>query len=179
MNNTHANLTSLFGDIADAIRSKTGSSNSIVADDFPTEISNIETGGGGDLPTGIKGIWYGSYTPSSNIASTTGFTVTHNMGYTPTVVYCWCDTYIPVESTQSILGIVYNSKFTSVLTGGGVTNQYGFVSFNTASATSGGTLSGSSYVGTQTTTTSEIKGNSASRYFRSGVKYNILLIAME
>lgn len=179
MNNTHANLTSLFGDIADAIRSKTGSSNSIVADDFPTEISNIETGGGGDLPTGIKGIWYGSYTPSSNIASTTGFTVTHNMGYTPTVVYCWCDTYIPVESTQSILAIVNNSKATTMFINGGITNQYGYVSFNNTTTTSGGTLAASSYVGTQTTTTSQIKGNSSARYFRAGVKYNILLIAME
>ena len=179
MDNTHANLTSLFSDIADEIRNKTGSLSPIVADNFPTAISQIETGGGGDLPTGIKGIWYGSYTPSSDISSTTGFTVTHNMGYTPTVVYCWCDTYIPVGSTQSILGIVYNSKFTSVLTGGGVTNLYGFVSLNNATTTTGGTLSDSSFVGTQTTTTSEIKGNSSARYFRQGVKYNILLIAME
>ena len=178
MDNTHANLTSLFSDIADEIRNKTGSLSPIVADNFPTAISQIETGGGGDLPTGIKGIWYGSYTPSSNIVSTTGFTVTHNMGYTPTVVYCWCDTFIPIESTQSILGIVYNSKFTAILTNAGV-NQYGFVSFNNATATSGGTLSSASFVGTQTTTTSEIKGNSSARYFRQGVKYNILLIAME
>lgn len=34
MPNTHATLTSLFTDIADAIRSKTGSSAQIVADDF-------------------------------------------------------------------------------------------------------------------------------------------------
>lgn len=179
MNNTHTNLISLFRNIADAIRSKTGGTSPIVADNFPTEISNIETGGGEELPTGIKGIWYGSYTPSSDIVSTTGFTVTHNMGYVPTVVYCWCDTYIPIENTQSILAIVNNSKATKMFTDGGVRSQYGYVSFNNASATSGGVLSSSSYVGTQTTTTSQIKGNSSSRYFRSGVKYNILLIALE
>lgn len=47
MPNTHSNLTSLFSDIADAIRGKTGSLATIVADDFPTAIANIPTGGGG------------------------------------------------------------------------------------------------------------------------------------
>lgn len=41
MPNTHENLTSLFGDIADAIRAKTGSSADIVADNFPAEIAAI------------------------------------------------------------------------------------------------------------------------------------------
>lgn len=36
-------LTDLFTNIANAIRAKTGSSESIVASDFPTEIANIET----------------------------------------------------------------------------------------------------------------------------------------
>lgn len=46
MPNTHSTLTSLFSDIADAIRGKTGSSATIVADDFPTAIANIPTSGG-------------------------------------------------------------------------------------------------------------------------------------
>lgn len=44
MPNTHSTLTSLFTDIADAIRDKKGTSESIVADDFPTEIASIPTG---------------------------------------------------------------------------------------------------------------------------------------
>lgn len=44
MPNTHTTLTSLFSDIADAIRNKTGSSADIVADNFPTEIDAIPTG---------------------------------------------------------------------------------------------------------------------------------------
>ena len=47
MPNTHSTLTSLFSDIADAIRGKTGSSATIVADDFPTAIANIPTGSSG------------------------------------------------------------------------------------------------------------------------------------
>ena len=38
-------LTDLFGNIADAIRSKTGASSSIVASNFPSEIMNIPSSG--------------------------------------------------------------------------------------------------------------------------------------
>ena len=40
----HTSLTSLFSDIADAIRAKTGGSSAIVADDFPTAIAAIQAG---------------------------------------------------------------------------------------------------------------------------------------
>ena len=43
MANSHETLTGLFTDIADAIRSKSGSSESIVADNFPGAISAIST----------------------------------------------------------------------------------------------------------------------------------------
>lgn len=44
MPNTHATLSSLFSDIANAIRAKTGKSGQIIADNFPSEIAQIETG---------------------------------------------------------------------------------------------------------------------------------------
>lgn len=47
MPNTHSTLTALFSDIADAIRSKAGSSAPIVADAFPSAIAAIPSGGGG------------------------------------------------------------------------------------------------------------------------------------
>ena len=53
MANTHDNLTELFSGIADAIRSKTGSTAKIKADNFPSAISNIEAGGGG--PSAVLG----------------------------------------------------------------------------------------------------------------------------
>lgn len=43
MSNTHTTLTSLFTDIADAIRNKTGSTEAIVADNFPDAINNFPT----------------------------------------------------------------------------------------------------------------------------------------
>ena len=47
MPNRHTTLTSLFTDIAGAIRSKTGNTAEIKADDFDTAIEAIPTGGGG------------------------------------------------------------------------------------------------------------------------------------
>ena len=40
----HTSLASLFTDIADAIRGKTGGTAALVADDFPTAIAGIPTG---------------------------------------------------------------------------------------------------------------------------------------
>lgn len=44
MPNVHTTLRGLFSDIADAIRAKTGGTEDIVADSFPTAISAIPTG---------------------------------------------------------------------------------------------------------------------------------------
>lgn len=44
MANTHSTLSSLFSDIADSIRGKTGSSATIKADEFPSAIDAISTG---------------------------------------------------------------------------------------------------------------------------------------
>lgn len=41
---THSDLSSLFVDIADAIRTKKGTTDTIVANNFPEEIATIETG---------------------------------------------------------------------------------------------------------------------------------------
>lgn len=43
MANNHTTLTALFAAIADAIRNKTGTSAAIIADNFPSVISNIVT----------------------------------------------------------------------------------------------------------------------------------------
>lgn len=51
MPNKHETLTSLFTDIAGAIRRKTGDSAEIKADDFDTAIQNIPTGGSGEFTT--------------------------------------------------------------------------------------------------------------------------------
>ena len=57
MPNTHESLSSLFTDIANAIRAKTGDTGQITADNFPSAITEIPTGGGGAI-SGFTG-----YTP--------------------------------------------------------------------------------------------------------------------
>ena len=51
---THTTLASLFTDIADSIRAKTGKTDNIVADDFPEEIAGITTGGSTVTPGDIN-----------------------------------------------------------------------------------------------------------------------------
>jgi len=66
MANTYTTLSSLFTAIANAIRSKTGSSDTIKADDFPTAIANIPTSGGTPHVYGVSAITIESFwTPGS------------------------------------------------------------------------------------------------------------------
>ena len=67
MPNTHTTLTSLFSDIADAIRGKTGSSATIVADNFPTAIANIPTGGGSPNIQSLSVTTNGTYTAPTGV----------------------------------------------------------------------------------------------------------------
>lgn len=48
------NLASLFSDIANAIRAKTGSADNIVATDFPTKIASISTGTNKDFVVNLN-----------------------------------------------------------------------------------------------------------------------------
>ena len=73
MANKHATLTDLFTAIAGAIRSKTGETGAIVADNFPSAIDAI--------PEGVSGIGYGYVTLTE---ATTSFSVSHKLGVTPT-----------------------------------------------------------------------------------------------
>ena len=81
---------STLEDIADAIRSKTGSSALINPEDMPTEIASIETGGGGggSLPSIISKIDGGSFTPSSDTV-TGNYIISHNLGEAPKGVAIW------------------------------------------------------------------------------------------
>lgn len=54
MPNTHANITDLFDDIADAIREKDETTDPIVADTFPSRIRAIPSGGGTETITAIN-----------------------------------------------------------------------------------------------------------------------------
>ena len=109
MPNIHSTLTSLFTDIADAIRSKTGSSASIVADAFPTAIAAIPTG---ITPSGTINITSNgtydvtSYASASVSAQGDYYTVYKAMAYrsllSPGIEGMpeWCSTLSKIESAQ-------------------------------------------------------------------------------
>ena len=75
-------LSTLFGDIANAIREKTGDTATIAPANFPTEIGKIETGGGsgGEMGATWKR-YHGWYTPSS----TSKVVLEHNIGVVPDI----------------------------------------------------------------------------------------------
>lgn len=71
----HTSLLSLFSDIADAIRSKTSGSSAIVADNFPTAIAAIPSGGGSAIIEELSVTTNGTYTATGGVD-----------GYSPVVV---------------------------------------------------------------------------------------------
>jgi len=93
MANNHSNLTSLFTDIADAIRAKTGSSDPIVADQFPEAIEGISGGGADDgfpIGDGNTHIWLsiseGRMSPILGLYPNGTVTVDWGDGTNPSVV---------------------------------------------------------------------------------------------
>ena len=74
MDNIHDSLSELFSNIADAIRSKTGSTAKIKADNFPSAISAIEVGGSGGGSGGggaVANLQYKTVTPTTNFQQVT------------------------------------------------------------------------------------------------------------
>jgi hypothetical protein len=67
----------LFQDIADAIRTKTGGTDTMKPNEFPTQIANIPVGGGGG---GTLVAARGSFTASSH-----NHTITHGLGTVPII----------------------------------------------------------------------------------------------
>lgn len=76
-------LGTLFTDIANAIRNKTGATDKMSPKDFPIYINNISVNGGGD-DSDTKEWKFASGT----LTSTGGaMTITHNLGAIPDIVY--------------------------------------------------------------------------------------------
>ena len=148
----HTSLASLFSDIADAIRAKTGSSDQIVADNFPTAIA--------DIPTGtIDSV---TATPSTNVGS-----LSFQVAGEPKAFVCNID---------GSSDIVTNSNYvlTFIYDGQNISGWYGFrlTSGNQAAYYS---LSASGY-------TMDLSGNTLTisaangHYFRANRTYKLLYI---
>lgn len=88
-------LNSDLGDVADAIRAKSGGSSQLAfPSGFISEIGNISTGGGGgSLPSIISKIDGGSFTPANDIASNS-YPISHTLGTTPTGIAIWSENIV-------------------------------------------------------------------------------------
>lgn len=79
-------LTDFLTQIADSIRSKDGTTDLIVATDFPQRILDIPSGGGSGLPDSIK---TGTFTVAEDTVET--ITIPHGLGATPTMFFIFPD----------------------------------------------------------------------------------------
>ncbi len=85
-------LGTLFGNIANAIREKTGGTETMKPNDFPVKIRSISVGPSGDvsgeLVVGESAFFYGfgTFTPSGNT-----YTVQHGLGHIPDVAVVFAD----------------------------------------------------------------------------------------
>lgn len=94
-------LTDFLTQIADSIRSKDGTTESIVATDFPQRILDIPSGGGSGLPSNVK---TGTFTVAED--TTEPITIPHGCGSTPITVFIYPDNpdYIIGKIPYSFLG---------------------------------------------------------------------------
>ena len=79
-------LTDFLTQIADSIRSKDGTTDLIVATDFPQRILDIPSGGGSGLPDSVK---TGTFTVAEDTVET--ITIPHGLGATPTMFFIFPD----------------------------------------------------------------------------------------
>lgn len=185
---THASLASLFSDIADAIRGKTGGSTQLVADDFPTAIAGI--------PVGLE-YETGTYTTTSNVAQPSiSFSKTHTRPpvflmmadttqSTPAnnsnMIFAWFDAYrafgVPFYSYSSSY-IYYSEVFYLYATSSGsVGSTYGHVSQRYSSDDDSTSSSSYAYYWVSNTRFRPYS-SSSSHYWRSGRTYKWIAVWM-
>ena len=104
-------LTDFLTQIADSIRSKDGTSEPILATDFPQRILDIPSGGGSGLPDSIK---TGTFTVAEDTVET--ITIPHGLGATPTMFFIFPDNpeYIIGNISYTYMGTAKHMETTLV-----------------------------------------------------------------
>lgn len=123
-------LGTLFGDIASAIREKTGDTATMKPAQFPEKIAAIEAGGGGSLVA-----QYQEFTATSNKQ-----TVSHNLGTSPICAFVWPTTFTPSSATDGELYLAFaiSSTIGTLLGMGTYSDKYGrYVYWNATAKTFG------------------------------------------
>ena len=100
-------LGTLFGDIASAIREKTGDTETMKPAEFPEKIAAIETGGGSG---GLKGKHQ-----SVTLKGTYGERVSVDFGFTPGMILLYPDSNVNVSGSSYMLAVGINNDFSEII----------------------------------------------------------------
>lgn len=121
-------LGTLFGDIASAIREKTGDTATMKPAQFPEKIAAIEAGGGSG---GLKG----KHT-SVTLNGTYGERVSVDFGFTPGMILLYPNSNVNVSSSNYMLAVGINNDFSEIMgTGYRQRNTYIYQSKTTTQST--------------------------------------------
>ena len=121
-------LTDFLTQIADSIRSKDGTTEPIIANNFPQRILDIPSGGGSDLPDNIK---TGTFTVAEDTVET--ITIPHGLGTTPVIVLILSDNldYAIRKISYAILGgIDISGEKIVTSNSGALTVKYGIMTIS-------------------------------------------------
>ena len=168
-------LTDKLTAVADAIRTKRGTTGTYTLAQMPAAILGIT---GTELPSGISAIAYGKHTLASDSSYSTGFTVTHNLGAVPNMFLFYTSTNI--SKTQSMLFTIYSTiNLVKAPILGILSSSYPTLSVYHTTSTSAlvASTTGAAYgINSVTATTVTVKAHSlATLYWRAGT-YNWIAI---
>lgn len=126
--------------------------------------------------TRVLKMYHGTITPSSNISSTKGIKIKHSLGEVPNIVIYRAKDNVPTQ-TYSMLAGIYIKDFNFIGTNYCVVWQTANANSSDGS-NAGAPTSESNVVSDLTESTMKIKGNSSSRYFRSGTTYEVFAMVV-
>ncbi len=114
-------LTDKLTAIADAIRGKTGGTGKLTLAEMPLAIANIESGGGGGLPSGITVLASGTITPASDV--TTQLYQPHGLGVAPNFFFLFAEGE-PLSHTDFNYYISHEFGMAQAYTGTGANSAF-------------------------------------------------------
>ena len=123
-------LTDFLTQIADAIRSKDGTSDAIVATDFPQRILNIPSGGGSDLPSNIV---TGTFSVPQDTSE--DFHVNHGLQQTPSYIFLFPDNAESAGLYSILGGFSFSDTKCVTNNAGGMVEKYNIFNLSINSTT--------------------------------------------
>lgn len=173
-------LNSDLGDVADAIRAKSGGSSQLAfPSGFISEIGNISTGGGGgaSLPSVISKIDGGTFTLASDTQASR-YTITHNLGTKPKQIVLWTEDSALLESSEATSEryIMWSSYMLLSWVHNATTTYAGFPFYIYRGTTGTSNNSGSPATATSSVTNSDFLFPST-MFYKSGIEYKWVAFA--